>query len=491
MPISFTITVPTASDRDKFIQELLDPHVDPTSSRAKMAAREALAQARAAQHMDDILDAQFMGINNTAVTATAGPSLNPENRQRYYYSTENTLIYSPSALALVASPSPSPSPIIQTKKRHRMDGIQQTRRIKCNERLGVISCSASSNDGSAAVDYVYDDLTNTSYNEIASKPSQLHGVQGMDRSDDGEPFTDAGEPFMDAGETLKDAEEPLKDDEEPLKDDEEPLKDDEDGKSVDQTYDANIESEKSIPSISFAEGMSQLKEFKNKYGHVNLPKSYTENQSLVNWCQELRSNYRLKSLGIINDTGLTESQVLQLHDIGFHFTVNTTKFEERIDQLIEFSKKFGHVNVPSKYPANPSLARWCSSIRNDYKSKKKCGEMKNNLTDERIKELEALGFQWSLRVSFQERLQQLRQFKEKYGHVSVPIRFNENQSLADWCKALRKAYRLWKEGKPHRFDFTNTSFLTPLEELEFDWRFKTAQKQNTDANETSEENSTI
>ena len=59
MPISFTISIPT-SERDDFVKDLMDPHGDP-SGRAKMIAREALAQARAERAIDDILDDEFMG----------------------------------------------------------------------------------------------------------------------------------------------------------------------------------------------------------------------------------------------------------------------------------------------------------------------------------------------------------------------------------------------------------------------------------------------
>jgi hypothetical protein len=59
MPFSFTISIPT-SERDDFVKELMDPHGDP-SSRAKMIAMEALAQARAERAIDDILDDEFMG----------------------------------------------------------------------------------------------------------------------------------------------------------------------------------------------------------------------------------------------------------------------------------------------------------------------------------------------------------------------------------------------------------------------------------------------
>jgi hypothetical protein len=88
-----------------------------------------------------------------------------------------------------------------------------------------------------------------------------------------------------------------------------------------------------------------------------------------------------------------------------------------------------------------------------------------------VKALENLGFKWSLRaaqapvkVSWEERLAELAQYKNTHGHCNVPEK--TSPSLGVWVKNQRAQKRLLNEGKKSR--------LTPdrvraLDELGFQW----------------------
>lgn len=55
------------------------------------------------------------------------------------------------------------------------------------------------------------------------------------------------------------------------------------------------------------------------------------------------------------------------------------------------------------------------------------------MTPERIDALEKLGMVWSMcdHVDWEERLEELRQYKQKYGDCLVPNKFPENPQLGN------------------------------------------------------------
>ena len=67
------------------------------------------------------------------------------------------------------------------------------------------------------------------------------------------------------------------------------------------------------------------------------------------------------------------------------------------------------------------------------------------LGEERVASLDALGFDWTListhakynTKSFEERIEDLRSYREKHGHLNV--RTSENKSLAAFCSNMRYA----------------------------------------------------
>ena len=48
--------------------------------------------------------------------------------------------------------------------------------------------------------------------------------------------------------------------------------------------------------------------------------------------------------------------------------------------------------------------------------------------------------------SFEQRLDDLRQFKEEHGHCTVPYTYDKNQPLSNWCSNIRYSYGLVERG---------------------------------------------
>ena len=73
-----------------------------------------------------------------------------------------------------------------------------------------------------------------------------------------------------------------------------------------------------------------------------------------------------------------------------------TTFEQRCHDLEAFKSKFGHYHVPFVYSANPSLAKWCSTMRFAYYQIQQGQTPNSNLTPDQIERLGEIGFRWKL-----------------------------------------------------------------------------------------------
>jgi hypothetical protein len=147
-------------------------------------------------------------------------------------------------------------------------------------------------------------------------------------------------------------------------------------------------------------------EFKERYGSLEVPRRLHGYTSLSFWCSRVRSDYRKwlnNESPLPGSSGLTEEYIPKLLDIGFRLdTLRPTKtFEQRLEDLREYKRKYGHANVTCRKvyeTGHKSLASWCSAIRSSYSLWKndlpgnKCG-----LNEERVKILEEIGFCFQLK----------------------------------------------------------------------------------------------
>ncbi len=136
------------------------------------------------------------------------------------------------------------------------------------------------------------------------------------------------------------------------------------------------------PADTWAQRIRELKAFKKEYGHCNVPFRYPSNPVLANWVNFVR---QVKKRG-----RLAEDRIRQLDALGFSWARKPrgvqVPWEQRINELKAFKKEHGHCRVPSRHWANPALGRWVANLR----GRKERGE----LTEERIRSLDALGYSW-------------------------------------------------------------------------------------------------
>lgn len=137
-------------------------------------------------------------------------------------------------------------------------------------------------------------------------------------------------------------------------------------------------------------------------------------------------------------------------------------------QLVEYKEQHGDCLVPSRYEANLKLGKWVETQRYEYTKLKRAEASPNikpedggqedsklpggkprvtnaRLTEERLRRLENIGFEWKVRnkmkryydKQWQDMFDQLLDFKAKNGHTMVPKRFPDNPRLANWVHTQR------------------------------------------------------
>ena len=122
-------------------------------------------------------------------------------------------------------------------------------------------------------------------------------------------------------------------------------------------------------------------------------------------------------------------------------------WQDYLKQLIKFRTVFGHTNVPASYP---KLGSWVSNQRNAYLHyKAKHPRKKMGMTEDRIKQLEAIGFEWQIAdspVPWEMRFLQLKEYKKKFKHCNVPQFYKDNPKLGIWVKCQRQQIKFKMQG---------------------------------------------
>jgi hypothetical protein len=97
----------------------------------------------------------------------------------------------------------------------------------------------------------------------------------------------------------------------------------------------------------------------------------------------------------LQQTSMNDERVLQLEELGFVWALRAgpdTSWRKRFHELAEFRELHQHAQVPGNYPANPRLGEWATTQRECYRLRAEGKE--STLDDEKVNELEALGFSW-------------------------------------------------------------------------------------------------
>ena len=112
----------------------------------------------------------------------------------------------------------------------------------------------------------------------------------------------------------------------------------------------------------------------------------------------------------------------------------------RYDNLKKFQAQHGHCLVNESHEDH-DLAKWVKRQRYQYKLKQ--NGCHSTMTDQRIEALEEIGFIWNPhRAAWEERFNELLEFKSTHGHCNVPCTYT-NQRLSSWVQAQRRQAKLF------------------------------------------------
>ncbi|CAB9507559.1 helicase [Seminavis robusta] len=155
-------------------------------------------------------------------------------------------------------------------------------------------------------------------------------------------------------------------------------------------------------------------------------------------------------------------------------------WDRLFEKLSQFKSRNGHTKVPKHYSEDMELATWVLEQRKDFKvyimiksdaEREKLFANENfALTPSRAKKLEELGFEMSNKnprhIRWDFRFQQLKEFKEEYGHTQVPIGWDVNVKLANWVSTQRQEFKNLRKGRTSQL---NEQRIELLNELGFAW----------------------
>ena len=156
------------------------------------------------------------------------------------------------------------------------------------------------------------------------------------------------------------------------------------------------------------ERYGELKEYRRVHDTCRVPSDHP-NTKLVSWVKLQRREYRrlLKVGGgegkaegdddVTTTSSLTPERIRLLDAIGFEVSsAHDELFEVRMLQLREYRARYGDTLVPITYE-NRALAQWVSTQRRRYRELQKTGIRPYGFSDERIRQLDDIGFVWNYR----------------------------------------------------------------------------------------------
>lgn len=125
---------------------------------------------------------------------------------------------------------------------------------------------------------------------------------------------------------------------------------------------------------------NRLVEYKNKYGDCNIKQNYTD-KKLYNWVRIQREYYKLNTIN--------SDRMKKLREIDFVFNPYEEKWNDLFERLRKYKEKNNNIDIPYKFITEDGygLYDWVSKQRKDYKQGK--------LTENKIKMLNSLDFNWS------------------------------------------------------------------------------------------------
>ena len=173
---------------------------------------------------------------------------------------------------------------------------------------------------------------------------------------------------------------------------------------------------------AFEAMFAELKRYRERSGHCNVPSGWPENPKLGTWVNTLRSAQRKGDLSV--------EKKARLEELGFVFNPFEAAWETMFAELKRYKERFGDCNVPKNWSENPGLAAWLEKQR----------QKKDGMTAERKARLDALGVVWdAFADQWEVGFQHLAAFVREHGHCkAIAIHVTaDGYPLGRWVRKQR------------------------------------------------------
>jgi hypothetical protein len=199
-----------------------------------------------------------------------------------------------------------------------------------------------------------------------------------------------------------------------------------------------------------------------------------------------------------NPKRLSQNRKERLDALGFVWSLRNKRIDDHWDemfrQLVEYKHKHSDCLVPSRYEENLKLGKWVETQRYEYTklqrvssgfteakpepeidtSTGKSRATNPRLTEERLRRLEAIGFEWKVKhkmkryydKQWDQMFERLLKFKEDNGHCMVPKRYPPEMKLGTWVHTQRIQYRKMLAGTKRGIDATSDVDDVDLDDAE-------------------------
>lgn len=166
---------------------------------------------------------------------------------------------------------------------------------------------------------------------------------------------------------------------------------------------------------TWTQRLEQLKSYREENGDLTVPSQHEGHNHLGRFVSNQRRYYRLLRDG--KKTLIDHVRVAQLEELGFEWKsprLSPTRgssgsggtgrgargpgwghltWTERLEQLREYAEEHGNLKVPTKYQGRQNLGKFVANQRIYYKAYAE-GKPSAQISKERVRQLEDLGFQW-------------------------------------------------------------------------------------------------
>ena len=184
---------------------------------------------------------------------------------------------------------------------------------------------------------------------------------------------------------------------------------------------------------AWAKGLEAARRYYKRYGDLQVPPGYQDETgfALGNWLKNTRARQR--------SGALTREQSAELEALGVIWNSVDAKWERCYAEAADYYEQHGDLAFPKKYVTESGvrLGAWVENQRAYY--------LKGELSDDKIRRLEAIGMLWEGRNDHQwlRAYEAAARYFRQYGDLNIPYQYvsPEGIRLGYWVVRQRAAYK--------------------------------------------------